>query len=282
MLAPLTGFSQKTVEAIPVKGDIYRFTGPVANCAMISTPKGVLVVDSAETTDFAKGMVKAIESSGGGEIEYLVNTHWHYDHTNGNPVFAEKGASIIAHKTVRTKLDNTPTQEGQPLLPKDSLPEICFENDLTIFFGGETIYINHPEVNGAHTRGDSVVYFKTSNVLVTGDLLFVGLYPYIDPTDNGWPQGMVKALMEIAPMIDDNTIVIPGHGPVTNKAGLLAFAEMLKEVGGTIQQLLDEGKTTEEIIAAKPTAKWDEQYGKVWMDGDTFTKLVIDCLKAHH
>jgi glyoxylase-like metal-dependent hydrolase (beta-lactamase superfamily II) len=281
MTAPLTGFSQKTVELVPVRGDVYRFTGPLANCAMIKTPQGVLVVDSAETLDLAKSMVKAIDGCKEGDIEYLINTHWHYDHVNGNPVFAEKGAAIIAQKKVREKLETTPLQEGQPIMAKNALPEICFDSDLTIFFGGETVYIHHDDTNGAHTLGDSIVYFKNSNVLVAGDLLFIGMYPYIDPNNNGWPQGMADSLVKTAAMINDDTIVIPGHGPLTDKAGLLAFATMLKDVGDSIQLQLDEGKTTEEILAAKPTAKWDEQYGKNWMNGDTFTKLVIDCLKAH-
>lgn len=248
---------------------------------MLKESDGTLVVDSANTLDIAKDLQATIKTTGSGPVDYLINTHWHYDHVNGNPVFADAEATIVAHKAVRSKLQMTPTQEGNALLPKNALPEICFDQDLTIFFENETVYIYHPETDGAHTMGDSVVYFKTSNVIAMGDLLFAGMYPYIDPNDNGWPQGMVAALHDVEKMIDDKTIVIPGHGPVTDKKGLQESADMLQDIGQKIDIMIKEGKTLEQIKKARPTADWDEKYGKVWMNGDTFTELVYNCLKNH-
>jgi cyclase len=280
-VAPLSAFSQPALEVIPVAGNIYRFSGSMTNCVLLKNAEGAVVVDSSETPELAQGMLAAMENIKGGPLEYLVNTHWHYDHANGNLEFAQAGATIIAQSAVRSKLETTPTQDGKPLTPERALPEICVKQDLTLFFGDEAVYIYHPETDGAHTMGDSVVYFKTSNVIAMGDLLFTGMYPYIDPQDNGWPQGMVAALNEVANMIDDKTVVIPGHGPVTDKKGLLAFADMLQDVGQKIDAMMKAGRTLDEIKQAKPTADWDEPYGKVWMNGDTFTELIWNCLRKH-
>jgi glyoxylase-like metal-dependent hydrolase (beta-lactamase superfamily II) len=275
-------FAETKVELVPVAGDISRFSGPLANCTVLKNSAGVLVVDSSEKAEIAKEMLHLIRPTGTGNVDYLINTHWHFDHVDGNGVFHDAGATIVAQKAVRSKLEKTPTQDNQPLMPATSLPEICFPQELTIFFGGETVYIYHPETDGAHTSGDAAVYFKTTNVLATGDILFVGMYPYVDSGDNGWPQGMAASLRDLARMIDDKTLVIPGHGPVTNRQALLDNAVMLDDVGNRIQALMKEGKTLDEIKAAKPTAKWDAAYSKPWMSGDAFTELVWNCLKNHH
>lgn len=281
LVAPLSAFAEPTVALLPVAGDVYRFQGLMANCVMLKTGNTALVVDASESEALARGMLAAMEKSGIQDVAYLINTHWHFDHTNGNPVFAAAGATLLAQTNVRTKLEITPTQPGNPLMPANALPEITFDTDLTIFLSNETVYLYHPETNGAHTMGDSVVYFRNADILATGDILFYNKYPYIDASDNGWPQGMAAALRDVARMIGDTTIVIPGHGPVTDKAGLLRMADMVQTVGQRVQAGIDQGKTLKQIQAEKPTAEWEDTFGKDWMNGDTFVELVWNSLQSH-
>ncbi len=260
-----------------LRGGVFRITGPMANSTVLSGEDGSLLVDSGRSEAEAKAIQAAIETAGLSHVEYLVNTHRHYDHVGGNAVFGRGGAAIVALNSARENLAKFPILQNAPLLPPEALPSICFDKELTLFFDGEVVSLYHPQ-GPAHTEGDLVVYFHHADVIATGDLLFMGSYPYIDPS--GSAAGMASSLREVAAMIGEHTIVVPGHGPVTDRKGLLDAAQMLEDVAQTVAALKAEGKTLPEIVAAHPTSRWDETYGKGFMSPDNFVKLVFDTLPA--
>jgi glyoxylase-like metal-dependent hydrolase (beta-lactamase superfamily II) len=265
-------------ETVHLRGGVFRLTGTMANSTALSGADGTLLVDSGQNETEAKAMLAAIQTAGLGPVDYLVNTHRHYDHVAGNAVFGSGGAAIIATPSVRESLATNPILPNVPLLPSVALPSICFDKELTLFFDGEVVSLYHPQ-GPAHTEGDLVVYFRHADVLATGDILFWGMYPYIDPA--GSAPGMATALREVAAMIGEHTIVVPGHGPLTDRKGLLLAADMLEDVSQTVARLAAEGKTLPEIIAAHPSARWDEAFGKGFMSPDNFVQLVYNTLPAN-
>jgi glyoxylase-like metal-dependent hydrolase (beta-lactamase superfamily II) len=264
-------------EAVHLRGGVFRLTGTMANSTVLSGADGALLVDAGQNDAEAKAMRAAIETAGFGSVDYLVNTHRHYDHVAGNAIFGSAGAAIIAHTSVRESLATSPILPNVPLLPSVALPSICFDKELTLFFDGEVVSLYHPQ-GPAHTEGDLVVYFRHADVLAAGDILFVGSYPYID--NPGSAAGMAAALREVAAMIGEHTIVVPGHGPVTDRKALLVTADMLEDISQTVARLAAEGKTLPEIVAAHPTARWDETFGKGFMKPDNFVQIVYNTLPA--
>jgi cyclase len=145
---------------------------------------------------------------------------------------------------------------------REAWPTVTFSRDVTLRLGDEEILVRHPETDGAHTNGDSFVYFRRANVLATGDIMFNGMYPSIDTAEGGWAHGIAASCREAAALIDDNTVVIPGHGKITNKQSLLHYADMLDDISRNVGDLAAKGMTLDEIIASHPTAKWDAEFGK--------------------
>ena len=273
--------TQPAITPVKIADRIYNCTVRYNNCVMIDGKDGVLLVDSGESVELGEALKVGITTVTDKPVEYLVNTHRHYDHVNGNEVFARSGAMIIAHSSVRTYLQAKPSRgDGKDLLPPIALPELCFSQDLTLFFDDEVINLIHLDTNGAHTEGDVIVFFREANVIDVGDLMFSGMYPYIN-NEGGWITGVVASLRKVQGMIDEKTVVVTGHGPLTNKQGLADYATMLEDVGTKVSAMMKEGWTLEEITQAKPTAAWDDKYGSSWMNGDKFTKLIYDSFKSH-
>jgi glyoxylase-like metal-dependent hydrolase (beta-lactamase superfamily II) len=276
------------VEPVAVAAHIYTFTSTMSVSAALVGDEGVLLIDSGDKPEVAASVQTALAKLTAKPVRLLVNTHWHFDHVNGNETFGALGSTIIGHDRMRERMaagKTTAVGPGFPTIAFErealALPSVTFDRELTLHFAGEEVLLVHPAVGQAHTDGDVVVYFKHANVVHLGDLYFQGLYPYIDVGSGGWTGGIIAACREVLARIDDKTIVIPGHGPVSHKAQLEAYVAMLSDISGKVTALIKAGKTLDEVKAAKPTAAYDEGWGKVFLKPDQFTELVYNGIVAH-
>lgn len=209
-------------------------------------------------------------------IAHLVNTHWHFDHTDGNHWLHEAGATIIAHENTRKRLSVRHRVEGWrftfPAAPKGALPSVIFNRDLVLDLNGENIVLNYYEP--AHTDSDISVHFTAADVLHVADTWWNGVYPFIDYSSGGSLDGTIEATEANLARVTDDTIIIPGHGPVGNKTQLLAYRDMLLAIRDKVAALKESGKSLETVVAAKPTADFDERWGKWVTTPDAFAALV--------
>ena len=275
---------RKTMGGVPpvlskLTDQIHLISGPGGNIAVFTWPDGKLAVDSgiAGASEAILGQIAAL---GPQSLRILVNTHWHFDHTDGNESFRKKGALIIAHENVRKRMGTA--QEIDffhihiPASPDAALPESSFPDGTTLDLGGEKIQVMH--VDPAHTDGDSVVQFVQANVVHAGDLFFSRTYPFIDYSTGGKIDGMIEGADRILKLADGNTKIIPGHGPVASVEELKQYRDMLVDITGNVRALKKQGKDLNAITTAKPTQKYDEKWGKGMLDAAGFTRVVFSSL----
>ncbi|PHR99997.1 MAG: MBL fold metallo-hydrolase [Oceanobacter sp.] len=247
-----------------VASGIYMMMGQGGNITVSIGEDGTFLVDD-QYAPMSEKISAAIKNAGGDTPRFLLNTHWHGDHTGGNKAFGEQGTIIVAHENVRKRLTSDQFVKAFNMKsgpqPKAALPVITFTDGINFHWNNNTVEAHH--VANAHTDSDSYVYFKESNVVSTGDLYFAGFYPFIDPDSKGSLAGMIAGVTEILAFINNETKVIPGHGPLSNKNELTAYRDMLQNVYDRIKALKEDGKSLDEIIAAKPTEDFDDQ----WADG---------------
>jgi glyoxylase-like metal-dependent hydrolase (beta-lactamase superfamily II) len=221
---------------------------------------GVLMVDD-QFPGIAPKYKQAIRDVGGGEISYVVNTHWHFDHADGNKLLGPEGATIIAHETSRQMLmrDNEINLVGQvieqPAFPADAWPTFSYDSSMRMQFNGHSIDLLH--VGPAHTAGDTAVVFTDANVVHLGDVFNNAGYPFIDADNGGSLAGIVDFCQAVLDRVDTSAIIVPGHGQVSDYRGLLDYVSMLATIRDRIQALVDSGATLEQVVAAQPTAEWD-------------------------
>jgi len=239
-------------------------TSPGGNIAVWSGPSGVVLVDDG-LAGLAAQLLEAVGRVSKGPIRFVVNTHWHPDHTGGNEVLAKAGATIIAHESVRDRMMEPQqfVEESATKVPAATavaLPVVTFTNTMALQLDGERIGIVH--VADAHTDSDVVVRWQDANAVHLGDLFCNGGYPFIDLASGGSLAGIVAALEGVLARIDSQTIVIPGHGPVATRADLAAYRDMLVTVGRKVREAVEAGASVDEVSAAHPTADFDERYAK--------------------
>jgi cyclase len=269
------------VEPVKLNGNVYIFKGTMANSAALIGEDGALLVDSGDKPEVAEKLQAAVASLTPKPIRFLINTHWHFDHVNGNEWMGSRGITIIGQAKMRERVATQPAMGGTSPVKPVGLPMITFSRDLTLQLDGEEVYLFHPSVGEAHTDGDTIVFFRKANVVHLADLFFNGLYPYIDVPAGGWIDGIIKAGQEVLPMINDQTILIPGHGPVTNKKRFEEYLAMLSDISAKVTALIKEGKSAEEVKKSKPTAAYDADWAKGFMNPDQFTQLVYAGLVKH-
>ncbi len=271
---------QDTVAVGKINDNLYVLSGVGGNIAVLAGKFSTLQVDSgnAGTTP---AVLKAIQGFTEVPVSILINTHWHADHTGGNPDMAKQGSRIIAHTNTRKRLSTDQFVEALnskvPALPSYALPVLTFDDKITIYPEGEELHLVYAP--SAHTDTDIAIYFGKSNVLHTGDLFFNGMYPFIDSSSGGWIGGMVKAADRILAVVDDKTKIIPGHGPVGTRQQFKVYREMLVTVQKRITPLVKSGKTADQVVAAKPLADLDDKWGKGFMKPDVFVKVVYGGIK---
>jgi glyoxylase-like metal-dependent hydrolase (beta-lactamase superfamily II) len=265
------------VEAEKLAQGLYMLSDStgMGNTTVLAGEDGVLMVDTKSEACVDKLLAKIAELSNK-PIRYAIITHWHFDHIGGNTKIAETGATIIAHTNVRKQMsiehDMKVLNTKVPASPEAALPLLTLAKNLTFHLNGENIKVFH--VKPGHTDGDAVIFYQKANVIHMGDLYFEGLYPYIGIYSGGSITGMIDVINKILPMIDEKTKVVPGHGPVSNKAKLQEYVSMLASIRDNVSQLMHKGKTIEEVIAAKPTRAFDSKWGKGFLPPDRFASLV--------
>ncbi len=281
---PLSGQAapeEVQIQTVEVRGGVYMLVGQGGNIGVSAGEDGVFLIDDqfAPLTPKIKAAIAELSDQ---PVRFLVNTHWHYDHTGGNENWGEEGAIIVAHDNVRQRLKAGGLIEffknQVPPSPKAALPVITFADSVTFHLNGGELHVFH--VPPAHTDGDSIIHFKAANAVHMGDLFFNGLYPFIDGSSGGSVDGVIAAAERVHAMIDDETKIIPGHGALASRADLAAYVEMLKGVRANVGALVDAGKSLEEAIAAEPTAAWDDPWGKTFITGEQFTTIVYGILAA--
>ncbi len=271
-------FSQETEVTIQVDSlseDVYMLTGQGGNIGVYVGPTKVYMIDD-QFAKLSPKIMAAIETITDKPLAYLFNTHMHGDHTGGNAAFNTKSLTLIAQENVRKSLETT--VEEKPELGRDMLPEISFKDELKIYDDGETIMAFH--VHNAHTNGDAMVYFMTNNVIHMGDTYFAGRYPYLDLNNGGSVDGFIAAQKRALLLINEDTVIIPGHGRPSNKQELTAYVAMLEEIKSKIETAINAGKTLEEVETDESlSASFDEDFGSGFINPERLRATFYNSLK---
>lgn len=268
-------FSQVEIETTKVAEGVYALKGAGGNLGLVVGSDRAFLIDDqyAPLVPKIRAAIAAVTDK---PVSFVLNTHWHGDHVGGNEAFAESGTLVVAHDNVRTRLSTDQVMAAfdrtVPAAPKGALPVITFNDEAGFHVGGHTVRAIH--IPSAHTDGDAIVHLPEVNVIHTGDLVFYGLYPVVDYSNGGSLKGMADATARLLEMSDEDTRFIPGHGPVViGRQELAEYLEMLRVVHARLEKLIGEGKTLEEVIAAKPTAEFDEKWGKGFLPPDRWVRI---------
>ena len=262
-----------TVEAL--RESVRALIGSGGNIAVLTGRDGKVIIDSGYATSRAR-ITDALAKMDPGPIKHLVNTHWHFDHTDSNEWMHSDGATILAHENTRKHLSTTTRVEGWdfafPPSPAGAISAEVVDKEKRLYLNSTTIALSY--YGPSHTDGDISAHFVEADVLHTGDTWWNGLYPFIDYSTGGHIKGMIKAAEANLARVTDKTIVIPGHGKIDGKPELAEYRDMLVTIHDRVAALKKEGKSLEEAIAAKPTAAYDSKWANSFITGDVFTKLV--------
>jgi glyoxylase-like metal-dependent hydrolase (beta-lactamase superfamily II) len=250
--------------------------GSGGNIGVLAGSDGKLLVDAGITASRPR-IIDALASLTNDPVKHLINTHWHFDHASGNEWLNEEGAAIFAHANTRKHLMSAQRVDDWhvnfPASPSRAIPVETMTDAKDIKLNNATLRLRHHP--SAHTDGDITVEFTEANIFHTGDIYWNGIYPFIDYSTGGSIDGTIRAVGAVLSQISDDTIVIPGHGnPVSDKAGLKSFHEMLVAIRSNVASLKQQGRSFDEIIAAKPTAAFDAKWGQFVIGPAFFTKLV--------
>ena len=257
-----------------LRGNISVLMGSGGNIVVLTGPQGKLLVDAGIAVSRMK-IQDALNSLDSSQIKYLINTHWHWDHTDGNEWLHETGATIISHpNTLKHLSETTRVEEWNHTfasVPLGGRPTVTIKNK-TMHFDGNTVVMENYGVG--HTDGDLLVLFKDQDVLVLGDIFWNGIYPFIDNGVGGNIDGVIRWVNKSLDFVTEKTIVVAGHGPVGNRADLIEYRDMLVTIRDNVSKLKRGGKSLDEVIPAKPTAAYDTKFGNSLIDPAFFTRLV--------
>lgn len=261
-----------------LRNNISVLEGSGGNVAVLVGPDGKVLIDAGIAVSRPQ-MTKALANLGAEPVSHLVNTHWHFDHADGNEWLHSIGAKIIAHSNTKKHLSEIQRVEDWDYnfipSPAGAIPSEVFEREKTLKLNGQTIELKH--YGPAHTDSDISALFSEANVLHVGDTYWNGIYPFIDYSTGGSIDGTIKATEANLAWVADDTIVIPGHGkPVSNKAELKEYRDMLVAIRDNVAKLKKQGKSRNETVAAKPTSAFDAKWGQFVIDPDFFTRLVYE------
>jgi len=268
------------IEKTPLRGPLTMLSGSGGNITVLTGKDGKLLVDAGIGVSRPR-VEAALKSISAAPLKYVINTHYHWDHTDGNPWVHEDGATIVATAGTVKRVSTTTRVDDWDYtfkpMAKGGIPTEIVTANKTYHFDGQTVEVRL--LDPSHTDTDLYVVFKEANVASLGDLFWNGVYPFIDNENGGGIDGMIKADDAILAQLDDKVVIVPGHGPVGTRKDLQAFRDMLAGIRDNVAALKKQGKSRDEVIAAKPTAKYDAVYGHFVIDPDFFTRIVYDGLK---
>jgi len=259
-----------------VSPGIYMLTG--ADSKMSGGGIGLLVGDEYVVmiddsfTPLGPALLEKIEELAGRPADFIINTHAHGDHTGSNQFQAENGAIIVAHDNLRSRMESDPQQNTGP----GALPIITFSEEMTFHVNGHEAYVFH--IESAHTDGDAAILFREANVIASGDLLFRGLFPFIDLDSGGDVSGYKTGMQQLIDMADDETKFITGHGPVATRTDVQQDLDMLIDAEARVKVLIDKGMSEEEIVAANPLSLYHDDYNWGFITTERMTRTLIRSL----
>jgi len=263
------------INVTKLRGNVSMLEGSGGNIAAFTGRDGKLLVDAGITASRPR-ITEALASLSNDPVKHLINSHWHFDHTDGNEWLHSIGSEITAHENTRKHLSVTTRVEDWnftfPPAPSGALPTKLFDSEQTLHLNGSTIALKM--YSPAHTDSDISVEFTDADIVHVADTFWNGHFPFIDYSTGGSIDGMIRAAETNVAKVTDKTIVIPGHGPIGNKSQLTEFRDMLVSVREKVADLKNQGKSLDEVLARKPTANYDAKWGGFVIDGNFFTKLV--------
>jgi glyoxylase-like metal-dependent hydrolase (beta-lactamase superfamily II) len=273
------GLDTVRIRTIPVAGSVSMLMGSGGNIAVSAGEDAVFLVDD-QYAPLTQKIVDAVKAITDRPIRFLVNTHWHGDHTGGNENFGKAGVVIVAHDNVRQRMSveqfMARFNRRVPPSPKAALPVITFAEMVTFHLNDDDIHVVH--VPSAHTDGDALVHWVKADVIHMGDTYFNGGYPFIDLGSGGSINGLIDALNGALHYVNEGTRIIPGHGPLAARADLLAYRDMVVGVRDAVQRHIAMNHDLDAILAARPTAPWDETWGKGFISPDDLVRTVYESL----
>jgi cyclase len=272
---PPPDFSKVEIKTTDLGDGIYMLEGQGGNITVATAKDGIIMVDGefAPLHDKIKAAISVVSNQ---PIKWLINTHFHGDHTGGNAPFAKDGATVVAHINVKTRLaagtTNGLTGAKTPPAAAGALPKKTYTDSFKIMMLGRVADLKH--IADAHTDGDTYVWFKTANVLATGDTFTNGRYPNIDFANGGNINGMIAAADIYMKLCNDKSRIVPGHGPIADKAALLDYRTMLETARDRMAQLVKDGKSEDDVVAAKPFADFDVKWAPSELASKNFIRVV--------
>lgn len=245
------------------------------NIGVSTGADGVFLIDDQYAGATPK-ILEALATLHPAPPRFVINTHWHGDHTGGNENLAAKGSIIVAHDAVRVRMSSKQfsdfLQRETPASPTGALPVVTFNDSLSLHVNGDELRGMHAP--HAHTDGDVFIHFRKANVIHTGDLVFSGMYPFIDIDSGGSVAGVVAAVDTMLGLADERTRIIPGHGELIDRAGLRAYREMLAVTSGRVRELVVAGKTVDEVLAARPNADYDDKLAWSFITAERYARIL--------
>lgn len=268
-------YSKVEIRTAKLADTVYMLTGAGGNLGLSVGEDAVFLVDN-QFAPLTPKITAAIAALTPKPVKFVLNTHWHSDHTGGNENLGKAGALIVAQDNVRKRMGTEQFIEFMNMKTKPdpvvALPVVTFSTDTTFNLNGDEIFAFH--VPRAHTDGDTIVHFRKSDVIHMGDTYFNGMYPFIDTSSGGTVDGVIAAADKALAIAGERTKIIPGHGPLSNKAELKAYRDMLATVSGRIRQMLKDGRKLEEITDSKVTEDFDAKWGKGFIAPSKFAQMI--------
>jgi len=274
-------FESSPLKTTALDKDIWMLSGDGGNVTAIVAEGSTLLIDSGVDSRVSELNAATFKATWR-PVTRLVNTHCHFDHTGGNVYFGSEGVTIIAQENVKKQLSSVQNvafvglRDGR--YPTQALPTVTYSNSMTLNQGGEKLtLVNY---GPAHTDGDTVIYITPANIAVVGDIFSNHFYPIIDVASGGSIDGMIHSLDQILAQTDEQTKIVPGHGPVATRSDLQEYRDMLVQVRQRVKLLVAAGKTIDEAVAAAPTKDFDAEWGRGYVSPDVFVRMVFTSLIA--
>jgi len=274
-----TDQSAVRIEVRQLRPGLHLLSGGGCNVVAWTGPDGTVLVDTGKA-ETAPQLLEAAARLAPHGIRFVVNTHWHPDHTGGNELLGKSGALVVSQENVRLRMsepqDLSEYALEVPAAAAVALPVVTFGDGLTLNLNGDRLVLLHAPA--AHTDGDGIAWWEESNVVHLGDVFYADGYPFLDTVSGGSLAGLVSAIETVLSRADPRTLVVPGHGPVSTRAELAAYRDMLVAVGRQVRELAEQGRSLDDVLAAKPTAPYDARYGKGGVSPERFVRLLFEDL----